>query len=436
MNVLVFGKYPPIQGGTSSQVLNTVRHLAAAGHRIDVVTNGREAEPGSRAILTNGDLAFLEALHRVDGPGSISSHHTTPLGSTAYLPWAQPYGSKLFGLGVDLTRSTSYDLVVGWYFEPYGLVAAQVASAAGVPLLLRHAGSDLARLSRHPDLRSAYRWMLGRAEVILTGPRSRRVLTGLGADVETFRFAGPGSLPDYFTGPPAPIDVIELKGAARAAFAATSLRGPVRAMLEGNLEVAPVGPVIGICGKVAESKGSYDLLLALERMAEDGVEFTLLGALGGQEALLVPWLEALEATAHLRHRSIILPLLAPWRMPGFFDACDVVCLLERAFDVALHRTRVPLEVFQRGRTLVLSEEMSQKVYFSEKLEDRANYLSVEDPEDTGSLVAVLVEALTRPDLRDTVAAGGRRLATALASSATVDGPAVAIQAVLTDLAAR
>jgi hypothetical protein len=197
-----------------------------------------------------------------------------------------------------------------------------------------------------------------------------------------------------------------------------------------------VGPVIGICGKVAESKGSYDLLLALERMAEDGVEFTLLGALGGQEALLVPWLEALEATAHLRHRSIILPLLAPWRMPGFFDACDVVCLLERAFDVALHRTRVPLEVFQRGRTLVLSEEMSQKVYFSEKLEDRANYLSVEDPEDTGSLVAVLVEALTRPDLRDTVAAGGRRLATALASSATVDGPAVAIQAVLTDLAAR
>jgi hypothetical protein len=276
--------------------------------------------------------------------------------------------------------------------------------------------------------------MLGQADIILTGRRSATVLTNLGADPKTLRMTGPGSLPDYFDGPVSPFDVADLEPAAVAAYAGMSLDGPVRAMLEANLRTPVAGPVIGVCGKVAESKGSYDLLAALEAVAEAGVDFTLLGALGGQEALLLPWLDALAATAHLRRRSIILPFLPQWRMPGFFDTCDVVCLLERSFDVTLHRTRVPWEVLHRGRTLILSDEISRKVHFSDQLVDRVNYLAVEDPEDIGSLVSVLVEALTQPALRAEVAGRGRLLAESLGERIAGDGPTLAIEDALAAIA--
>jgi glycosyltransferase involved in cell wall biosynthesis len=435
VRILVLGKYPPIQGGTSSQVLNTVRHLAASGHEIDVVTNGWEAEPSCRALFTARDEATFEALHRVGGPGTVTIHYTSPLGPTAYIPWAQPFGSKLFGIGVDLARSKRYDLVVGWYFEPYGLVAGQIAEIAGAPLLLRHAGSDVGRLSRHPDLRLAYSWLLGRADFILTGPRSRALLIELGADPRSFRGTGPGLLPDYFDGPSMPIGLAELKEAATAQYASMNLSEPVRTMLVGNLRATPDGPVIGVTGKVARSKGSYDMVAALERVAAEGIPFTLLGALGGQESLLLPFFEKLAATEHLRSRSIILPFLPPWRMPSFFDACDLVCMLERSFDVALHRTRVPQEVLHRGRALILSDEIARKVYFHDRLRVGVNHLGVEDPEDTDALVAVFTEAISRPSVREAVAREGAELARELSTDPVADGPTVAILEALADVGA-
>jgi hypothetical protein len=429
----LFGKYPPIQGGTSSQVLNTVRQLAAAGHEVDVVTNGREAASGCRAMFNSDDERRMGELHRSSGHGSVQVHYTSPVSPTSYIPWAQPFVSKLFGLGLDLIRANQYDVVVGWYFEPYGLVAGLVAELSGLPLVIRHAGSDLARLARHPDLRPAYSWMVGRADLILTGPRSRRLLRELGADPESFRMTGPGQLADYFDGPVDPIEIADVAPDAAAMFAAMDLSEPVRDLLDSRLQAPLEGPVIGVCGKVASSKGSYDLIEALEVAASRGLRFTLLGAVGGQKELLNPFLAALAATQYLRDQTIILPFLAPWRMPGFFDACDLVCLLEHSFDVDIHRTRVPEEVLRRGRTLVLSQEMATKVHFRDQLRSGVNYLEVEDPEATESLAGILAEAIRQPDLRLEIASRGRFLASQLAKGQVVDGPTVALLEALADI---
>lgn len=444
MNVLVFGKYPPIEGGTSSQTLNTARLLAATGHEVDVVTNAREAETGVRAVMTASDEERLSALEEEsaaapDGarPGRIRVHHTSPVSRSAYMPWAEPYVSKLFGLGVDLARSREFDLVLGWYLEPYGMAAGMVAEAAGLPLVLRHAGSDIARLASHPDLHGAYRWLLGRADRILTGPRSARRLVELGAAPSSLRMSGTPVLPDYFDAPPEPMRVEELADAGAAALGSLGLSPGAAGALVANLTSLPrplSAPVVGVTGKVAESKGSYDLVAALERLATEGVDFTLLGAIGGQEELLTPFLETLVATEHLRHRSLILPFVAPWRVPGLFDACDVVCVLERRFDVPVRRTRVPEEVIRRGRPLVVSREIAASLRFSAMLEDRRNVLLVEDPSDVVSLASVLREALTDAGLRAEVARGARVLADELSVAGGGDGPTEAVLEAMSELA--
>lgn len=450
MKILLFGKYPPIQGGTSSQTLNTVRALAAAGHEVDVVTNAREAEPSVRCVLTPADEQRLVELQRSSAEpagGRITVHDTTPLGTTEYMPWAEPYVTKLAGIGLHLASHTGYDLIVGWYFEPYGVAAGIVAETTGRPLVLRHAGSDLGRLTRHPDLARAYRWLLGRADRILTGPRNQPLLTSLGAAAGSCRAVGRGSMPDYFDDPPGPIDLTDLASAAAVAFDGMDLADPVVELLGRRLADAsngPLsGPVIGVCGKVAVSKGSYDLVAALERVAAGAPgatsgggslqDFTLLGAVGGHEELLAPFLEAVAASPAVSERAVMLGLVAPWRIPSFVDACDLVCVLERRFDVALHRPRLPEEVLCRGGVLVISGEVAGKMGFADRLVDRENCLIVDDPADIEDLARVLGDALADADLRQRVSAGARGLAAELGERHRVDGPAAAIEAAMSEL---
>ena len=169
MRICILGKFPPIAGGVSHQTYLAAHELARRGHRVFVVTNADEVEPEFRQLLLAGDAERLEA-HYSDGFVRCVQTDPVPVGS--YLPRAQPYASKLFGLGLSVIEKHGCDLVVGWYLEPYGLVAAQLAATTGAPLVLRHAGSDLGRLAHHADLRRAYAWALRRADRVLTTPSS------------------------------------------------------------------------------------------------------------------------------------------------------------------------------------------------------------------------------------------------------------------------
>jgi glycosyltransferase involved in cell wall biosynthesis len=436
MRILVLGKVPPIEGGTSTQTLTTVRALLERGHEVHVVTNAGEVEPGCRQLLTGSDRATLAAFGAPVAGGRLTVHHTTPLDDTAYIPWAQPFGSKLFGLGIGLAGEQTFDLIVARYLEPYGLVAAQLAEITATPLVLAHAGSDVGRLAYHPDLGPAYRWALGRADVVLTGPGHRDTLIAMGARPERLVFSRAGARPDYFSSPEAPLDLDELGPPATDHLSSMGLPGPLTTMLVDNLadhvEIL-ARPTFGVYGKVAPSKGSYDLIEALETLAGQGADFALLGAVGGHRRLLEPFLEAVAGTRHLRRRTVLLPFVAPWRVPHLIDACDVVCFLERDFDVAVHRTRVPLEVLTRGRALVLSGEIADGLRFGRRLIDGANYLRVEDPTDRAGLARRLDQVLGDPLGRRAIAHAGRSLAETIPGVGDPDGPADAIDQVLTDL---
>jgi glycosyltransferase involved in cell wall biosynthesis len=434
MRILVVGKYPPIEGGTSNQTFATIRSLVKRGHHIDVLTNSDEVELSCRQMFLPDDSRILDSLTTSSTGGTVTVHQTTYLRNN-YIPWAQPYLSKLFGIGMDLVRSGQFDLIVGWYMEPYGLVAAQIAQVAGLPLLLTHAGSDIRRLARHPDLRLAYRWAFQRADHVLTGDRHREALVDLGANPERLLMGFSGGMPDYFSAPYSPLDLEEFAPAAIERFKDMDPPGPIMELLRRNLERRPIlpdVPVIGIYGKVGESKGSHDLISALEILASRGVPFTLLGAIGGQPHAFYPFVDELESTEHLRERTVLLPFLAPWRVPHFLDACDLVCFLERKFSISVHFTRVPQEVLKRGRALVLSAEISQKTWFRDRLDDGGNYILVPDPSHVQSLAERLEHyASDLPAIRRIGESGGS-LASELYGSEHPDGAAMAIESTLSE----
>jgi glycosyltransferase involved in cell wall biosynthesis len=439
VRILLFGKYPPIQGGTSSQTLQTVRVLAGAGHEVQVVTNAAEAEPAARATFGPGDEDRLHAFGRPVGPGSITVHLTRSVAAGVYLPWAKPFGSQLFGVGAHLAAVRRFDLIVGWYLEPYGLAAGHVAQATGTPLALRHAGSDTGRLSRHPDLGHAYRWLLSRADWVLTGPRNRDRLISLGARAGSLIDITRGLVPDYFAEPVSSIEDLleELGRPLRQSIRDLKLRRGIQSLLLANFDRAGelLGRVrVGICGKVGPTKGSHDLIQALELLLDGGADLTLLGAVGGPTPLLEDFFEAVAATRRLRDRALLFPYLAPWRMPAFFDSCTVFCQLERHFDVQLHRSRVPEEVLTRGRPLVLSAEIASKLGFGRLLIDGQNCSIIDYPEQIDVLASTLGRLLADAEGRDRLGAAGRQVAVTLAERHTRDGPADAITGILATLA--
>jgi glycosyltransferase involved in cell wall biosynthesis len=433
MRILVVGKYPPIEGGTCTQTFAAIRGLLERGHDVDVLTNADEAEISCRQMFLPEDFDILERLTTPADGGTITVHQTEYVRDSSYIPWAQPYLSKMFGIGMNLLRSTRFDLVVGWYLEPYGVAAAQIAQVAGARLALAHAGSDIGRLARHRDLRLAYRWSFRQADFVLTSEALSDTLIDLGARPETVvtRYRGGAGMPDYFSKPPSPLDFEAFAPPAIERFEAMEPPESTMQMLRANLERRPIidqRPVIGIYGKVGETKGSYDLLEALESLASKGVPFTLLGAVGGQPGALYPFIETLEGTEHLRDRTVLLPFIAPWRVPEFIDACDLVCFLERRFPISSHSPMLSREVLKRGRAIMLSGEVAHKSWFHERLVDGENYILVPDPADVQNLAERLEQSISDLPALQRIGASGGKLANDLfgsdhsdAVSTTIDG---------------
>src|SRR5882724_2208059 len=150
MRICFVGKYPPIQGGVSSSTYWAVRGLAERGHQVYVVTNASEVETRYRLQLDAADLDHLEAsfisggLVRVFQP----ERGTTRI---SHIPLSNPFVSKLAGMATQVIREFSCEVVVGSYFEPYGVAAAMAAHWTSSSLILEHAGSDLDRLMRLPE---------------------------------------------------------------------------------------------------------------------------------------------------------------------------------------------------------------------------------------------------------------------------------------------
>ena len=397
MNICFLGKYPPIQGGVCATTYWMAHGLAERGHQIHVVTNADEVEGAYRIQLAEEQGEWYEP-HYPEVGGFVRIHKTRPFNSLrlAHIPLANPFVSKLAALATDTVREQGCELIFAYYFEPYAVAGYLASLWTGKPLVIRHAGSDLDRLMRNPELATTYREILCSAAGVVTRMDLVERFVGMGVDPKKIFIGRSPALRGRVFRPDAPpLDVGEV------------LRQVQHPMpIEQSRAFDPRRPTLGIYGKVGVAKGSFDLVESLARLQREGLEFNFLAMTQGRD--FARFRSALMDSG-LADRTWLLPFLPHWKVPEFLCACTAVCFLERDFPIKIHGPMVAREILSCGRCLVLSGEIARKQVYYRDLEDGENFVLVEDPKDHAELAGKLREIVQDPERAAAIGRRGRDL---------------------------
>lgn len=155
VHVLFIGKYPPIQGGTATAAYWRNKELQKQDMSFEVIT----CIPANNEYLT--DYAIK------------NDHEHLLCEKTAWhIPYSQLFSEQLVSKALEIAEQQQVDVVEGNYLFPYGFAAYVVSKIINKPLILRHAGSDLYRISDHSMFTMLLKEMALHAKVIVTNRES------------------------------------------------------------------------------------------------------------------------------------------------------------------------------------------------------------------------------------------------------------------------
>ncbi len=406
MKICILGKYPPIEGGVSTHTFWMARGLAERGHEVHVVTNADEVEPMFRMSLEPSDQAWYSSQFDATG-GRVRVYNPEPYSRRAmgHIPSSNPFVTKLASVATEVVRRQACEVILAYYYEPYGMAGWLASRWTRRPLLVKHAGSDLDRLCAVPDLATAYKEVLRTADVVVTQPRLMPRFLGMGVKRENIQADVPYGVPRKVFNPQAqPLNVAAL---------ARSADGSEPQPYDSSL------PTIGVYGKIGTSKGTFDLIGSLGQVARKGQRFNLLAMVGRTQG------DSIASALHdegLYECTYVVPMLPNWRVPEFIRACTAVCFLERDFPVEIHGPIIPREVLACGSCLVLSGEIAGKQKYRERFRLGENILVIEDPKNHEELAAMLGWIIADPKSAEAIGARGVWIADAIEDHAAyIDG---------------
>jgi glycosyltransferase involved in cell wall biosynthesis len=406
VRICVIGKFPPIQGGVSARTYWSAHGLAARGHEVHVVTNAKEVRPPFRMHMRRQDWKRCEATYSPSG--SVTVHWTDPVdNSQFYIPLASAFVSKLAGTAARVHSEHPFDVIYSHYLEPYGVAGHLTAEMAGVPHVVRMAGSDAGRLWRHPQFEALYDHVLrSAASVIASGPVAGRAIKR-GVRPERIAAVGGFDLPEDLFRPEGP--ALDLAALRREIEPDPDLRD----LLWGGF--AAEVPFFGIYGKLGETKGSFALLAAMQQLKQAGLEVGLVAMAHGWPALEGKFRSRAEELG-VADRILQIPFLPHWRVPEFLRSCLAVCCLEQDFPIAFHSPVIAREVLTCGACLVGSTEVIRKLPQHASMPNGYGCVAIEDVQDIELLSARLAAIVKDPEPIGAVAARGR----ACVSAASAD----------------
>jgi glycosyltransferase involved in cell wall biosynthesis len=395
MRTCIIGKFPPTQGGVSMRTYWSAHGLAMRGHEVHVVTNAKEAQSPFRMHMRSEDWRRCEATY---GTGSVTVHWTDPVdGSQSYIPMASPFVTKLAAIAARVHAERPFDVIYSHYMEPYGVAAHLAAQMAGVPHVVRMAGSDAGRLWHHPQFEALYDYVLRTAEVVIAAGVVAERAMQRGVDSDRIAFGGGFVVPENLFTPEGP--VLDLAALRREVETVADLRVPLWG------EFAAERPYFGICGKLGQSKGSFALLAALARLKQAGLEVGLVVLAHGQPAVERSF-RARARRLGLTDRILQIPFLPHWRVPDFLRGCLAVCCLEQGFPIGFHSPIIPREVLLCGVPLVASTEVIRKLPAYARLPHGYGCVAIDDVNDIAALTERLAAIVKDPSPAAEVGARG------------------------------
>src|SRR5215471_59013 len=377
----------------------TAHGLAALGHDIHVVTNAKEAARPFRMHMRAVDWERCEASCRT---GSVTVHWTDPVDrSQFYIPMASPFVSKLATIAANAHSAHGFDVIFSHYLEPYGIAGYLAAQMTGLPHVVRMAGSDAGRLWRHPQFEALYDHVLRSAETVVAAHVVAARAVEHGVDPRRVVPGGAYALPEDLFTPEGPR--LNLK-ALRTEIAPGS---ELDDALWGDFAVDR--PYFGIYGKLGENKGTFALLLALERLKQTGSDVGLVVLAHGRPQIEECFRARVQELG-LVDRVLQIPFLPHWRVPDFLRGCLAACCLEQNFPIGFHSPITPLEVLLCGACLIGSTEVIRKLANPEQLVHGYNCVAIEDVNDVAALSAKLAAIVADPEPIALIGTRGRTFA--------------------------
>jgi glycosyltransferase involved in cell wall biosynthesis len=132
--IVCISKYPPLQGGIAARTYWLTKALAERGHEMHVVTDAIDASPEY-------------TMSRCDEPAS--SPNLFVYRPDVEIPWHIPEDRhralNLLDTAVRVINEVQPDIIDTGYMVPYGIVGSLASRMTGVPFVLRHGGSDVAK---------------------------------------------------------------------------------------------------------------------------------------------------------------------------------------------------------------------------------------------------------------------------------------------------
>ena len=325
MRILMIVKYLPIQGGVSIQNFWLAQTLAELGHDVVVLTNADEVEEEYRVCLDEEDILKLTGYRKTNSIRVVSTKSDS---NEFYIPYSRPFSSKLLSLGLDLVEDFKPDFIYAHYVEPYGVVAMNLSALTGVPYTIKHAGSDLGKLSKLTQLKSLHEAVYRRAMLVVTQAKHWPYFQSVGVSDEKMTVLG------Y---KPWPADV----------FRPTN---------------SPVCD--GVCkfliyGKTGKTKGTDELLEALATYGSDKPKVKVIAYWGGK--YFQKYLKKITSLRLVERGLLDLHHYVPhWKIANAISESHAVLYLENNFKISIHGPGIPFEVLGLGRRLITTEEIANK----------------------------------------------------------------------------
>ncbi|KGO95109.1 glycosyltransferase family protein [Flavobacterium subsaxonicum] len=387
MRILIIGKLPPIEGGAANLTLGTALALVSEGHFVDLLSDCLEVEPTMRDLLFSDYNGFTDS--------KLNFHYPTQLGKFVQFPSSSLRMERLIGKAIQLTSLNKYDLIIGWYIIPYAYVALKASKLNNIKLMIIHGGSDIMTLSEHEDLKFLIKDILSNADIIITANNeiTQSKLIELGASKSQFAVLPRGlPLPIYHKN----------KENESLETLCSKILDEITISFQYDHEIKalfnqtsaykkPSGTVFTIYGKVSSGKSTNEILKSLNLLAEEGHDFTLIGAFCGERDCLKSSLEFVTSHPELLRRSILLPAVAPWIIPILLAHADVGICSEFNYGVVNHYSIIPREMMNAGLALIVSRDIANSPFYKWILKEHTNTLVVDNPACFTSIFSQILE---------------------------------------------
>lgn len=171
MNICIISKYPPIQGGVSASTFWLARGLAERGQQVHVVTNANCVEMEY----------FIDDKISEISP-NLFVHFVIP-DIPWHIPYSELYMPRLLDKALEVIEKYQIDIIDTNYLIPYGIVGYLVSKIKGIPYIIRHGGSDLAKFLHQNVFKHLLRNVIQNAAVIFTDEQNKEFFGKMNSNV-------------------------------------------------------------------------------------------------------------------------------------------------------------------------------------------------------------------------------------------------------------